>query len=253
MKSINLEFKGPFHNDRFCDDCQTFPEDSDLPGVYIWGFKTKTNDRFIPYYVGKRQTSIAERIRDHLKDIRENKDSTKMRFTKAYMEGDGIKPFYKEDEFHLITSNWSKNKLPSWFTDRKEYYLERIEYLNNRGFFELKSIPINKKLSRGDYPYSNIIGGYNYLWRHVEDIWVMYASYDHSHIYIDNNDIKDVHEIIEAFTKFHLKGITVSKSLSLNTMNNKMNKLNIEDITIVNIKSHKDVFKEEPSELFPGY
>lgn len=39
-------------------------------GIYIWGFKNK--GKFIPYYVGKSESSVYKRVKSHFKDLNKN-------------------------------------------------------------------------------------------------------------------------------------------------------------------------------------
>ncbi len=96
-------------NPRF-EPSKEVPDNSDRPGVYIWGFEIK--GRFIPYYTGKSESSIAKRIDQHVFDLLKP-DSTYARLSKDYMEGNN--PFFSDALFYVQTSNWPKNKLPKWF------------------------------------------------------------------------------------------------------------------------------------------
>lgn len=244
MKSISLSFKGPFRGELFKNkDTHNLPEGSWLPGVYIWGFMI--SGRFIPYYVGKHQTSIAGRIRTHISDITK-KESTYMRLRKEYMEGFGdFEAFYKDKKFPMISTNSRKEILPKWFVDEEDHFSNRIAYLNNRKFIEKKAKLVDKMK---DYPKSLLDNIDDYLSDNIYELHVMYA-----HCSYDSLDIRqtEFYEFIEAFTRYHLKGKTVSKSLSFDKMTKMMNGL--DKIEITNVVDYGSVFKNETSMDFDGY
>jgi len=236
MQSINLDFKGPFDNKLFRKDGQQRPE---LPGVYIWGFMI--NEQFIPYYVGKHQSSIANRISDHIHDITKD-DSTYMRLTRAYME-DVKSPYFSDPNFPLIATNFRKDRLPAWFKENKEHFSKRISYLNNLEFIQQHNSGVTKVK---DYPISLMDGIDDYLSDNIGRLRVMYAECQYSSTY---GVKKDFYELIEAFTKFHLKGKTVSKSLPFATL-----KQRLEDSVKISINAdYRTIFKDSISDEFPGY
>lgn len=247
MKSIRLNFSRPLHNSLFQgEDVQKLPEGSAGPGVYIWGFMI--HERFIPYYVGKHQSSIAQRIQNHIADI-SKPGSTYMRLTRAYMEGlDGIDPFFEDENFPLITANWSKEKLPAWFDKSKDHFNPRISYLNNRSYLLLNGINVPNK--QKDYPISLMNNADNYLKNNLDNLHVMYADCLHQYPEIKPSDY---YELIEAVTKYHLRGRTVSKSLPFEKIEKIMISTGLDNIEVANVCDHRSIFKDNISMDFPGY
>lgn len=261
MKSIHLEFKGPFPGELFVkkdlvrdgkvifrsSDALLRDRDSELPGVYVWGFKV--NGKFIPYYVGKHHVSIASRIHDHLKDIIKI-NSTYVRLTKDYMEGP--KPYYSDDNFPFETYSSGRNKLPGWVKDQNyEYFEKKIVYMNNKAFLEKKYNGISLIEKQRDYPI-NLIGDdkYDYLKDNIDKFFVGYVSYGSKEYY----DLGKTafFEFMETFIKYSLMGKTGSKSWSFEGMQNKKEKHGFQFI-LDNIDNYRDIFKIEPSDRFPGY
>lgn len=220
------------------------PDCSDRPGVYIWGFHI--NGRFIPYYTGKSQSSIANRINQHIFHLLKP-DSTYARLSKEYMEGEN--PFFTDPHFWVQTSNWAKNKLPKWFREKREHFKDKVLYINNLGYFEeilgVKVVP--KYPKRPEYPISNIPGLEDYITDNIENILVTFA--DCSFDGCPDLNQNYFYEVLEAHVKFSLRGKTVSKSMSIERMELLQgNKLNV-----VIDPNGLDLFKDQPSVDFPGY
>ena len=259
MKSINLEFKGPFpgklfvKKELYLNDKPKFriseivPTDSERPGVYVWGFMI--NDKFIPYYVGKHQISIANRIQSHLSDILKP-GSTYVRLSKDYMEGPN--PFYNDECFPFETFSKGRNKLPGWVKKHSpEYFEKRIDYMNNKAFLEKKYKDISFIDNQRDYPI-HLIGDdkYDYLIDNIDKLYVGYVSYD-SKDYLNVGE-KVFFEFLETFIKYSLKGKTGSKSWTFDTMKKKEETFAFE-FKIENLDSCKAIFKPKPSKEFLGY
>lgn len=224
-------------------------QDSSYPGVYIWGFMQRNN--FIPYYVGKSQSTIASRIQQHYNDITKP-GSTYIRLNKAYMEGEN--PYYLDSKYPLMTSAPNRNKLPSWIysskCDNRDHFKDRIDYINNKAFFELKGISLDFK--KTNHSISDIgVKIDDYLVDNMDKLYVVYSAYSSEEYFGFKKN--HFYELLEAFTKYHLNGRTGSKSLSLNCMLNKIKESNI-SISITNRDSYKNIFKDDPSDtIFPGY
>ena len=246
MQTISLTFSGPVHIESFSNN---FPENAKEPGVYIWGFMQQK--KFIPYYVGKHQTSVSARLQNHLHDIKKDA-STYMRLTKAYMEGtDTVTPYYLDDKFPLITRNYRKSVLPKWYSDNLAYFKDRIAYLNSESFLRTKGVTEIKKIGRGDCPISNLSDKSDYLSENVDKLFAIYAAYRCAEG-IQGKERELNFELIEAFVKYHLRGKTASKSLSFHDTRTQL-KSNGINIKIVNINEYLTIFKEDISELFSGY
>ena len=268
MEPIDLKFKGLLPASEFIktrlydrndkkkirfEPSDKIPEESEHPGVYIWGFMIK--ERFIPYYVGKHEKSIAERITEHIRDIMKH-DSTYTRLKKDYMEGEnGVAPFYRDDhkKYFIISNHKLKNKLSQEFKDNKKYLMDRLEYLNNWEFFKEKGITLSKlaKGQKGDYPICHLKNIDDYLYKNIDNIRVSYAvcCYDNNIVCegIEKKNQENIFfECIEAFTKFHLKGNTASRSKPFKCWD----KYNLK---IILSPGNLDIFKPSPSETFDGY
>lgn len=254
---VKLQFNGPFPacefitktlkdrngRTRFTPSVK-IPEGADQPGVYIWGFMI--NNKFIPYYVGKIHTSIHSRIQSHVIDIIKE-HSTYTRLSSSYIEGNGaIIPFYSDEKFFMQTVNYPKRKLPHWYATDKDYFRNRIVYLNNREFvssYAEADIPVAK-----DYPISLMGAVDDYLLDNIGNMHVAFAAY---RLQCGNKvDPNEFYETLEAFTKFSLKGRTGGKSLSIDKMNHMLGKYDLSiDVTWKNL----DIFKNSPSMVFSSY
>lgn len=255
MGSVHLEFSQLYNGalfvrkelnrkgERIFSQSDSIPCGAKNPGVYIWGYIA--NGEFIPSYVGKHESSIARRIHDHLKDILKP-ESTYMRLKKSYIEGlSGMEPFYKDERYPLFTSRWRKDRLPSWFRNDLEHFIERIDYLNNRGFMELDPIGREAEFRGKEYPISNIKYGLDdYMVNNIDKIFVSYAScsYDCS-IGLEK---KAFYERLETAVKFSLKGKTSGMSMPLEGIKGF-------PVTIGCDGSIKKIFKDGPSLTFEGY
>ncbi len=246
MDIITLTFNGPVKMKAFSETC---PPNSEHPGVYIWGFMQQ--DKFIPYYVGKSQSKVVSRIQQHYKNIMKP-DSTYIRLNKCYMEGEN--PYYLDEKYPLITSAPNRDKLPSWIYDNKcdnrEYFKNRIDYINNKEFYKLKGILLDS--AKTNHAINEIgVKIEDYLVDNIDRLFVMYAAYSSNEFFGFKRNA--LFEILEAFTKFYLKGRTGSKSLSLGNMVAKIEASKL-IIKIDNLDGYRCIFKDEPSDdIFPGY
>lgn len=107
------------------DDFQRYVEQQ-LYGVYIWGFKNPElyNNRFLVYYVGRRYSSIKERIFEHRE--KHIKYDTHNIFKKEFIK----------DYFNIV---WFKSDFNK--SNNYEAYKDNYAYLNADKFGK----PINKK------------------------------------------------------------------------------------------------------------
>lgn len=220
------------------------PDYSDMPGVYIWGFNI--NGRFVPYYTGKSQSSIASRINQHVFHLLKP-DSTYARFSKEYMEGKN--PFFTDPYFWVQTGNWAKNKLPKWFSEKREHFKGKVLYINNLGYFKeiLGKDVVPQYPKRPEYPISNIPDCEDYITDNIGNMFVAFSGCP----FDGNTDLNPnyFYEVLEAHVKFSLRGKTVSKSMSIERMKSLQgNKFNV-----VIEPNGLDLFKDHPSLDFPGY
>jgi hypothetical protein len=115
------------------------------PGIYLWGFKYDHNGaifldeghstmgRFIPYYVGKSENTIAQRIDQHLHNIIMD-NSTYMRLTLAYMNEFFIDPYFPFLSF--MQRDWIRAHLEANIpifdvTYGKVAYWNKLEFYHN--------------------------------------------------------------------------------------------------------------------------
>lgn len=247
---MELKFKEPV---LFCDLAND--KEAYKPGIYIWGFKYPDN-KFIPYYVGKSQSSIVGRIAQHISDIIKI-DSTYMRLSYDYME-----EFYKD--FPDITSNTKdKSKLPAWFT---ESFKGKIVYLNCLDF--LKTWVPDIKKGR-DYPISllkeNNRNIPDFLLDKIREVRICYAPFDETLIRKLKGTNKDIegfkffekrnYENIESYVKYSLHGKTVGKSNSFDLKwDNNSGCLVGEVLVSISKDSYSNIFKPEfrPTKKFNG-
>lgn len=166
---IDFNFYGPFHFDEFIETdkkgvykhkTKDFNQiDVNVRGIYIWGFMYESTEsikkgnrvnrilkdpvkgkqefnpakmQFVPYYVGKSESSIFSRIRQH-QDFQNEKnvrsDAHKyIRFSKKYM-----KEYFKDDSFpidkHSPTTRTELKKLIGNLGPNKVMYHNNAEIL----------------------------------------------------------------------------------------------------------------------------
>ncbi len=216
-----------------------------VPGVYIWGFKRNKN--FIPYYVGKHNTSISGRICSHIKDILKP-TSTYMRLAEDYMFGlNGITPYWMDPKFPLMTAVYRKRILPNWYDNDSTYFESKINYLNNREFMERmtgREIPESK-----EYPISLDPRIKDTLTTNISDFCVCFLPLNMNRL--EPSQVNRTTAILESYVKFRLKGRTVGHSYSLKKLREHMAS---QRFTInLTEHSHIDIFKPDLTDTFPGY
>jgi hypothetical protein len=119
-----------------CTELYSFEEfqkniEPHLYGVYIWGFKNPKlyNNRFLAYYVGRRYSSIKERIFEHRE--KHLKHDTHNIFKQEF-----IKDFFK-----II---WFKSDFNKKTKEQYDTYRAKYAFLNANKFGK----PINKNKKR---------------------------------------------------------------------------------------------------------
>ncbi len=260
-----IEFKGPF-NIYNKDSYQNHLDELNKPGIYIWGFKFYKNSDgsigepvdfndldenkeqiFIPYYVGKKQDSIINRINEH-KDIRKNKDAIK--YTRLSIKY--IKEFFNDPFFPIKTSN---SDITNKFIEidksdeNKKENGKQIEYYNNSKFLDYKiadssidKTKINKKKHT-----NNPITNFSTLNDTLDEIiiiknnfWFCYAecSYNKG----NEKEIIAFYESLESLTYYSLKGKTISKTKKFETISDNF-QVKCND-NLINIFKEKVLTKE---------
>lgn len=214
----------------------------DNPGIYIWGFVIKWNEisekfeivdytsegiqpisigrskfkhingiqlkdgyHFIPYYVGKHEKSIIERIKKHREVGKEHARKYKRLSREFYCE------FFNFNDFPINIGN-SKTHSNELLAFNKKLQLERsstekfITYHNFHSFLNATyNLDVIKK-EINDYPitdYVYILDTFKEIVFNKNNFWFCYATVD---------DKKDAEEILEAQVFYSLKGITVSET-----------------------------------------
>ncbi|MDP2188526.1 MAG: hypothetical protein Q8J69_07575 [Sphingobacteriaceae bacterium] len=197
-------------------------------GVYIWGFVFDKEEPFgipmshtevfdfnmedhvfVPYYVGKSETNIAVRLKDH-------KSSASKRYLQ--LEPNYLKSFFNDFCFpeHLDGPETSSRE---WFINHEDYFKSRIVYykskpildsiydLNDGGPFALKS-------TEGDYTFEKLI---NALKSRPDDIKKAQDSnkfYNENYMFFTYANIECSflsYEYLETYIFYSLKGKTIGK------------------------------------------
>lgn len=120
MNEIKLEFSCPMPFEELLRD-----DKARNPGIYIWGFMNK--GKFIPYYVGKKEKSVYDRIKEHFQDIHNNN---------TYI-------IFEEDFYDDLSMNLKNLKLTAkpylnlHMIDNKSF-LNKLVYYNNENFLKLR-------------------------------------------------------------------------------------------------------------------
>ncbi len=233
--------------------------EADLPGVYIWG--TEEKGHFIPYYVGESTTSVKMRVLKHKADIL--KDTSTYRRLKAsysnfYMDP-GFPAYVEIPKGHNTThlkARELKQGMPEatplndeeWFKNR-EHFLNSVYYYNHKEFFP--GLPDLKEFSIQNLPASRLQEDILRVWLEQNLFRVMYWTIPAEGVPGKNTPVvtqdlldwqnkaadegiqpKDqkrwVMEVLEAFTKFSLKGKTGSTSISITELKKRWAKLGMD-------------------------
>lgn len=259
---ITLDFKGPY-------TLNSVNNVNDKYAVYIWGFKEPLKDRFIPYYVGEVcGTSISNRFKSRYMEI--NKvDSTYLRISDDYLFGlNDVIPFYKDFNF---PPNLNNIEFPTGgrFFNKWNSRNKGIAYLNSwrwGGFTNKTKYTLNEHLKETPSFFDSLALRYN-------DVVVYYSEIKHEEInalkkdsIFSTNYLCDqiIIEMCEAYTKYCLKGKTVSRANYLSEKDGTIKKsyknlsgIDAELIRLSNFISvfnnSQNIFKSSPSVNFPGY
>jgi hypothetical protein len=262
-----LEFKGPF-NIYNKESYKNHLVELNKPGVYIWGFMVDSKDNpincqnkqifdskkmsFLPYYVGKKQDKIINRLNEH-KDVTKSHAAKYTRLSKKH-----LKTFYKAPLFPIHFDNESSKK---YLSKLLIYNLNNdnkaISYFNNPMFMfflyqeklksNLNELFINRKpnnipITLDIFKDCIKIDPLNDIVNNNFNFWFCYA--EHSHNYANDNEIRTFYESLESLTYFSLKGKTISKVKSWEGDNKGY---------VIKDGTKTNIFKLEPSEDFPGY
>jgi hypothetical protein len=269
-----IEFKGPFNINHLDKDLEQKLKN---PGIYIWGFMVDSNYnpincqnivsfssekmKFLPYYVGKKEKSIIDRLNEH-KNVRENPSAIK--YTRLSMKY--LKTFFKDDSFPIKKNN---SDITSEFINIDESVEnpsengKQIEYYNNSKFLDYKihDSSIDKTKINKVKPTDNPITNFSSLNDTLQEIiiennnfWFCYAELEKN---IDFFKCKLLD--FETLTYYSLKGKTISKTEEFEKISDniqvkcKNNLTNIFKEKVVTKKIIKEKYLENKKVKFPGY
>lgn len=265
-----LRFYGPFHFSEI-DQQSKKKSSQEKSGIYVWGFmyeyKGSTlmkpvdyrnpepdKKKFIPYYVGLRK-DIFKRLKEH-QNVRKG-DATK--YTRLSI--DYMKSFFMDNNTKGKDSenpNFPTHIGDKTFTNSIVKLIEndnkKIIYFNSKVALE----KIYKKegiqlITCDGYNYSIICQRtndgnklYDSLYEIVDtkqmnNFWFCYAIPDEKGINL---------KIFETYTFYSLKGKTISKTGNYDKVNPDRVTHNI---SINDEYLNAKIFKDKPSEIFPGY
>jgi hypothetical protein len=260
MHTLNLH--GPFHLDSFGASIKTSLVSPLTKGVYVWGFAYNKNGllhfdeltefnaetmSFLPYYVGKSESSVIDRVRQH-KNFRytgpkKSIDAPKyIRMSENYMLH-----FFKDSDFPIFTSN-KKNDLIKIV--KKNHPLKTVTYHNHEEV--LKTIyPGCKPVKSGtDHPIT--------LQKYIDvkdDTLFQLAEIYHNFFFcfIPETTGELKLKYLEHYLFYCLKGKTVSQTNNnpKEGMTPKLFKL--VDNTKTNILKKESNGNVTASNVFPGY
>lgn len=222
-----IKFKGPFHSSQL----DLLNSELDKPGLYIWGFMLdcdiKTVDfnknvdfdfnkmKFIPYYVGIASGKSNMFIRNRLLTHRKLDEGVGLKYTRITLEG--ILCSYKNIDrciSNLITNKSNINKIS---------LLDNITYFNNEDVLKQLHPDITINGKKGNHPINiQIIKGKKINDPLIENItkggfWFLYCDINSGNIF-DADKFKQKLEVIESWTFYKLKGITISKVMNYKTL-----------------------------------
>lgn len=231
-----LEFSELFHKSALT---QTNKDRFKVPGVYIWGFVYHKTENgigdpvdftgvknlvadpdehvFIPYYVGKHERSVLDRLREH-QDVRNGNALRLTRFTLEYM-----KCFFKDTFFKLNTSTFNDRNFINLIANYQ--YTSAVEYYNDsKILFQLHGNAINivgnkpKNFPINQQSYKNgqaIFDTLDFLSKTFNNFFFTFVDLRNLKHHEDMN-LSQTIELIESITAMLLKGKTVAKIEKLN-------------------------------------
>jgi|GEM_PF-4319652 len=266
---ITLDFKGPFSLNAIRSKNEDY-------AVYIWGFNHPNNKKFIPYYVGEVcGTPMRSRFIQREKEISEP-TSTYMRLSDEYMFGlNNQNPFYSDDSF---PPNENRMEFPTGGQQLVKWFKKNmgITYLNSWRWakFNVKTQYTLKEHYLKNKSFRDTLAP------KFKNVVIYYSSINRTEINeLKKNSVFEVDvlhdqiivEMCEAFTKYALKGKTVSRAnyfsetngsirkafIDLNGIDDELKRLSGKFITIANnsnsiFKVNPTNSKVAPSKYFPG-
>lgn len=198
-------------------------------GIYVWGFMF--NNQFIPYYVGKKEGLIVERLEEHRQKALAI-FSTYKRPTKEYFPNfvfdsdfpDNCKVKGLEDVYINTFAGKSFDLKKKW------YYLNRKSFIEHFKRLEGESFSINDIRSENERSKEDIFT----LWINEDSAKDMFRAFyfeidDKETLKAELNLDKDskLLNLLESVTKYSLKGKTVSESNLLNSTKKFFKKLEL--------------------------
>lgn len=268
-----IEFKGPFNINHLDKDLEQKLKN---PGIYIWGFMVDSNYnpincknivafspeemKFLPYYVGKKEKSIIDRLNEH-KNVRENPGAIK--YTRLSMKY--LKTFFNDDLFPIKKNN---SDITTKFIDIDKSVEnpkdngKKIEYYNNYKFLDYKidDSSIDKTKINKVKPTENPITIFSTLNDTLQEIIIKKNNFWFCYGFVENkNGLFSCYlENFETLTFYSLKGKTISKTGEFDNLPEELCLINNSEISIfkeklVTKKIIKEKYLENKQVKFPGY
>lgn len=265
-----IEFKGPFNINHLDKNLEL---EIDKPGIYIWGFMVDSNYnplncknivsfssekmKFLPYYVGKKEGRIIDRLNEH-KNVRENVNAIK--YTRLSIQY--LKTFFNDPLFPIKTSY--SNITNKFIEIDKKSNHTLIEYYNNSKFLDYKINGSNNDKSKinNEKPTNNPITNFCTINDTLQEIiigknnfWFCYAELKEN-IDFFKSKLLD----FETLTYYSLKGKTISKTEEFKTISDNIqvkcndNLINVFKEKVLTKKIITEKYLNENNEVkFPGY
>lgn len=211
-------------------------------GIYILGIKN-AQGRIVPYYVGKSESSISRRVKDHIQAITAP-TTTYTIFSSAFFANRGI----LKDFIRRVPQPYSKSSYPH------SLFGSSILYLNKEYFFSHSNIVGHFVNPIGSQWPLNLLSGFSKtLPLFNQAVNVQNTIFKPGSLYFTtlvpniifngfpNKTQQDQLKCLETFVKFSLVVNTIGKSQSLDTMKKNLNgipvSINIQGIPCNGLKN----------------
>lgn len=219
-------------------------------GIYIWGFFLE--EKFIPYYVGKKEGRIVKRLEEH----RDNTRSLKSTYKRP--RADYFRKFYYDPDFE--DNCYSEKVEDAWLNSRGiASVINDWFYINRPLFFKyyLKSaFDANKNYTIDDF-YSldqRDENGADIFRAFIKDdnndkfgamfLPVKNSKTELKSLLFGNAEVKDqvLLDLLESLVKYSLKGKTVSQSMQLVDLKDLLAKRDLEGRIMIE-EGQENIFK----------
>lgn len=220
-----------------------FSEKHIIDNYYNNGCNLPKNWRFLPYYVGKKEDSIFDRIKTHHK-IRHG-DATKY----IRLSFDYLKYFFKDPDFPI---KYNRVRNINQVIKKFQKNQNAIDYFNHYDFLNLK-YPNSALKANGrnlsDYPITDQRDSFGMEFNDtLNEIIILKNNFWFCYLPIEDTNLNLVD--FESFVFWSLKGATVSQTKKFEYINKK---LRIIDNTGLDIFKLNDKNELTPSSYFSGY